>query len=392
MSTKDTVTTKSTVELTERFQFDPTSTPFSLQQDDTISITSSNFTEGVDVIFGKKSKESSDSSSKNARNDFFQWLKMHSGRVILNHTFNRCVSGMILIFSALMGLSTLDWTVRSERRRGVFELLLFIFQVIFTVEWVLRVLHYQKNIPRKGWMLLDTLLLIVSWATLSPTILVFRTFRLIRALRKASGIAGLAIVTKALLRVIPFVGVILLLLAGLFYVFAVLLVRSFLDVPDTSAYFGDLGKALFTLLRLLTHDNWIEITREVLAYHPWVLVYIGSFLIVGSVLTIGMVVAACVETFRVVQEERLRVDATATSKRWKDSTTGTKELIIPNDDDQQQQLDLTVRQLADSVDQILRLQMSLQQSIGRLEEESRETKSQKSSIPAVPTNTTRSLT
>jgi Ion transport protein len=155
---------------------------------------------------------------------------------------------------------------------------------------------------RVGFLLLDALVVALGWLY-SDTVLIVRTFWLLKGLRRAPGISELRLLIHALAMAAPTLSALVAMLFVVLYVFSVLFCGFFGTLP----YFDGLSATSWTLFQLMTLDNWSEIamhTNEVYP-HSWILMvaYLGVAVFVGMSLLVAIMTLAVSNAYH----ERLRL-------------------------------------------------------------------------------------
>ena len=236
-------------------------------------------------------------------------IHTHAGRIVQTVAFKRTKLGLILFNSILLSVRTIP-SIRSDD--DVFSALTntaFLMAAWFTIELILEIAHYQWFLFTSGWLLFDVFLLSAVWLTGIPVWTMFRAFRLIRALRKASGFEKVQLAVQALLRVLPhllaLVGLLLLFLSVFAVVFTELF--QFETNEETVALFGRLDYTLITLFQIMTMDNWSEIAHQMASiYYPSIFVWLlfGGFLFFTTALFTSLAIAVACQVTAHVHEER----------------------------------------------------------------------------------------
>jgi voltage-gated sodium channel len=265
--------------------------PFSLVEDDMSA-------EGVVVLEAQPRPE-----------NFSQWSQLRSGRFVMSSTVKRIFLTFIFINTMLLGASTLERVQNNDVVNMTVEYCINVFRIIFTFEVALYVAHYQRDVIHHGWVMFDCVLIVVSYA-ISPMLLILRAFRLLRALRKASGLEEVTLLVQALLKAIPKILALMFLFLVLFYIFSVLFTDLFrgMDNLDDN-YFDRLDLTAFTLLTIMTLDNWSDVTRQLMLTYSWAWLPILSFIVVSTFLFASMGIAIVCEAVQSVAQERM-------SKTW----------------------------------------------------------------------------
>lgn len=338
-------------------------TPFSLAVDDTAhsstatddddldSLCSSN--EGIQVLGADP-----DGSPQNA----VRWAHLWSGKIVRSRIFKRSVLFGILLVSIIMGIATVDWVREHAGLAHFLETLVRIFRFLFTIEILLDVLHYQRQAFKMGWVIFDVVILALSWFV-SLSILVVRSFRLIRALRKATGATDLKHIVKALLRVIPKMIAILFLLVLVLYIFTVIFTDLYQDLYEkgltTENYFGRLDRTAFTLFRIMTLDNWTAIAEEVMQVYPWSCVLFVALIVTTSFFFGALVISVVSDAFNAIGRERM-VRALEDPHALNLQSSKSRDMA---------KLEEKVFQLTRTIETLVELQQRTQASLDRLTQE-----------------------
>jgi voltage-gated sodium channel len=195
-------------------------------------------------------------------------------RLTLSPLFQRGVVALILLNAVTLGLETSDTVM--ERWGGALELIDAALLWVFTAELALRVYAFRGRFFRDPWGLFDLAVVGIAWLPATGALSVLRALRILRVLRLVSVVPSLRVVVEAMLAALPGMGSIVLLMALLFYVFAVMAVKLYgEDMPEA---FGTLGASLFTLFQLMTLDDWANIVKPAMERHPLALLFFLPFI------------------------------------------------------------------------------------------------------------------
>ena len=330
-----------------------TMTPFSLAEDnDTTVVVAAavalddcmSGTDGIDVVSAAPTPET-----------FWQRFSLWFGRIVRSHYFRRAVLLSILMNSILMGVATLDW-IQEEDVFHVIDTIIRGFRILFTMEIAISMCHYQTAAFHMGWIVLDVIVIGLSW-TVSISILILRSFRLIRAFRKASGDAELNHLVEALLQVIPKMTAVVFLLFLVFYMFAVIFTDLYQDLYAIQAvsynYFGRVDRSAFTLFQIMTLDGWSDIAKEVMDVAPWSGVLMSLFIVFTTFVFGSLVIAVMGEALTTVSHKRML-----------------KALEVDHANSAQQQqlarLEVTVEKLNSTVEHLVLGQHLIQEALDRI--------------------------
>ncbi|GKY91696.1 hypothetical protein MPSEU_000141400 [Mayamaea pseudoterrestris] len=260
-----------------------------------------------------------------------QSFKSTPCRFVKGHVFKRTVLAVIIINTILLGARTYfvpnytnytssndddsmqdDATNVSESYSVIYNcmtMLCYLFLGFFTVEVALKIIHYQQHVLRMGWTLVDVFVVVAAWC-IGPSLTVFRLTRLKGVFKR---ISYTQVLIKSLVRVLPQTGGILLILASVFYAFAVIL-TSFCPI-----YFTSLGQTMWFLLNLFFLHQWDELSTDVSNQYPhaWILLLIFTIVTTGllSSLVIAVMTNAVAQTHREQLDKSLDSNGICTKKR-----------------------------------------------------------------------------
>lgn len=239
--------------------------------------------------------------------------------------FESSVVIVILVAGILVGLETSralmerygDWIRLADR----------LILGLFTIEIIIRFLATGPS-PRiyfrNGWNWFDLTVVVVALLPFGgPWVTVARLARILRVVRLVRGVPRLQVLIKAVLKSLPSMGYVCVLLGLHFYIYAVSGVFFFRDNdPD---HFGTLGDALITLFRIATLEDWtdimytaihgsdlrpaegaLQIAADPRGFGLWAVIYFVSFVIIGAMVIINLLVGVMVSSLSEAQAETLR--------------------------------------------------------------------------------------
>ena len=158
------------------------------------------------------------------------------------------------------------WIVQTNVDVSALEVLLIVFQILFTLDIFCRVLsHYPgyNAYLQNNWNIFDCVLVFLTWFpifTLGNRLLgLLRVLRILRVLRLLNDIADLNIILQAIGSSASALFYVTVLMLLFFYVFAV--AGVFLFSGNDFFHFGSLGRAFICLYQISTLDDWGEIAR-----------------------------------------------------------------------------------------------------------------------------------
>jgi voltage-gated sodium channel len=211
-------------------------------------------------------------------------------QITASKPFHQVIVAVIVGAGVIAGLET---SREMMARHG--ELLLALDKVIlsiFILEAVLKMAAHGRQPWRyfaDGWNVFDFLIIVICLAPVGgPFAAVLRLARALRLLRLVSALPKLQLLVGALLKSLSAMGYVSLLLALLFYIYAVAGIHLF-GAGDPQN-FGSLGAALLSLFRIVTLDNWSDLYNAQAAHVPTfkVLVYFATFIVFGTMIILNL--------------------------------------------------------------------------------------------------------
>jgi voltage-gated sodium channel len=225
-------------------------------------------------------------------------------RLVAHRVFQGFIIGVILLAGVLAGVETDPALV--VRWSPWLGWLNHAVLAVFVLEIGLKLAACGRE-PRRyfadGWNVFDCVIVALCFLPAAgPFAAVLRLSRILRLLRLVSALPKLQLLVGALLKSLSAMGYVSLLLALMFYIYAVAGVHLFgaADPGD----FGSLPAALFTLFRIVTLDNWGDAFERVASAAPVLVVtlYFVSFIVLGTMiilnLFIGIVMNSMAEMHR----------------------------------------------------------------------------------------------
>ncbi|MES0879945.1 ion transporter [Roseibium sp. SCP14] len=206
------------------------------------------------------------------------------------------IISIIILNAVTLGLETSPAVM--EQIGGI---LLFFDRVIlgiFVVELILRLYGHGLSFFKDPWSVFDFLIVGISLMPASGAFTVLRSLRILRVLRLISVVPSLRRVIGGLVAALPGMGSIVVLMALVFYVFAVMATKLYGETfPD---WFGDLGASLYTLFQIMTLESWsMGIVRPVMEVYPLSWLFFVPFILCTAFtvlnLFIGIIVSAMQE-------------------------------------------------------------------------------------------------
>lgn len=173
--------------------------------------------------------------------------------------FQNTIIALIVFTALVLGLETHPGIVRDWGRQLI--ILDKVILAIFTFEIAIKIIaegRHPFRFFKDPWNSFDFLIVAVCFLpAFGPYAAVARILRILRVLRLIKALPRLQFLVNVLLRTIPSMGYVALLLAILFYIYAV--IGVFLFRGNDPVHFGDLPTAVLSLFRVVTLEDWTDI-------------------------------------------------------------------------------------------------------------------------------------
>jgi voltage-gated sodium channel len=184
-----------------------------------------------------------------------RWL----GTIVDSKAFQHAVLALIVLAAVVVGLET-SRELMAEWGGAI----LFLDHVIlwlFVVEAAMKMARHGRRWYRyfhEPWNVFDFVIIAVCFLPIGGHYAaVLRLARVLRALRLVSNVPKLQLLVGSLLKSLPSMFYVGILLTLLFYVYGVLGVFLFRD--NDPVHFGDLGRSLLSLFRVVTLEDWTDV-------------------------------------------------------------------------------------------------------------------------------------
>ena len=181
------------------------------------------------------------------------------GRLVDSDGFQYGILGVIVLAALLVGLETSRNLV--QRHGDLLHRLDALVLWIFVVEAALKMARHGRHWYRyfgDTWNVFDFLIVVVCFLPIGGQYAaVLRLARVLRAMRLVTAVPKLQLLVGSLLKSIPSLVYVGLLLAMLFYVYAVM--GIFMFRGNDPVHFHGLPTALLTLFRVVTLEDWTDV-------------------------------------------------------------------------------------------------------------------------------------
>lgn len=209
------------------------------------------------------------------------------------------IVALIVINAITLGLETSP-TVMAHAGSWLLALDNFVLGV-FVVEISIKLYAHRWNFFHDPWNVFDFIIIAIALIPASGPLAVLRALRILRVLRLISMVPRLRFVVESLLHAIPGIASIAGLLVLLYYVFAVMATELF--GADHPAWFGTIGKSMYTLFQIMTLESWsMGIARPVMETHPYAWLFFIPFILIATFTILNLFIAIIVNTMQTMHD------------------------------------------------------------------------------------------
>jgi len=208
--------------------------------------------------------------------------------------FEAFVVAVIVGSALLAGAKTIN---SLEEYGWILDSLDTLITVLFVLELVIRfaALRFSvKNFFADGWNTFDLIIVLVSLVPVSDAdlVIVARILRLFRIIRMVSILPDLRFLIASFFASMPRLLHVGLLLFIIFYMYAV--IGSTLFARVNEFLWGDVGRAMLTLFRVMTFEDWTDVLYEIQEVYWWAWMYFISFIFFASFAFLNMMIGVMV--------------------------------------------------------------------------------------------------
>ena len=206
--------------------------------------------------------------------------------IVAAKAFHHAIVAVIVLAGVVAGLETSPTLM--AKHGALLHALDRLILGVFIVEALLKMAAHGRRPWRyftDGWNVFDFLIIVICLLPVGgPFAAVLRLARALRLLRLVSALPKLQLLVGALLKSLSAMGYVSLLLALLFYIYAVAGIHLF-GAHDPKN-FGSLPTAFLSLFRLVTLDNWADLFSAQLPHVPGikVAIYFVTFIVFGTMI------------------------------------------------------------------------------------------------------------
>ena len=181
---------------------------------------------------------------------------------------------------------------------------------VFVVELSARIFVNRLAFFRDPWSLFDFIVVAVALVPATGNLSVLRALRILRVLRLVTMVPSLRRVVGGLIKALPGMGSIVMLLALIYYVFAVMATKLFgQDFPD---WFGNIGASAYSLFQIMTLESWsMGIVRPVMEKHPYAWAFFVPYIVVTTFAVLNLFIGVVVNAMQGEHDKALHEELAA---------------------------------------------------------------------------------
>ncbi len=218
---------------------------------------------------------------------------------IESRAVQRFIIALIVINAVILGLET-DAKVMAAIGQPL-TLADQIILSVFVVEIALKLYAFGWRFFKNPWNVFDFIVVAIALIPASGPLAVLRALRVLRVLRLLSMMPQLRFVVEALLKAIPGISAIGLLMALIFYVFAVMATGLF--GGSFEEWFGSIGASMYTLFQVMTLESWsMGIVRPVMEVYPYAWAFFLIFILLSTFTMLNLFIGIIVDTMQTMHE------------------------------------------------------------------------------------------
>ena len=228
--------------------------------------------------------------------------------------FNIFIFSLIALSAIITGIETYP-DIASKYHDLIVLIDRFII-TCFVIEIGLKIIAREKKpwlFFSDPWNVFDFIIVAVCLIPSDDThyFAVFRVLRVLRILRMITFLPKLRLLIGALLKSVPSMGYVVMLIAILFYVYAI--VGVFIFGATDPVHFGDLHHTMVTLFKVLTLEGWTDIMNthilgpaseghlQIVSFWPFL--YFASFILIGAMIIMNLFIGVIMNSMEESQKE-----------------------------------------------------------------------------------------
>jgi voltage-gated sodium channel len=215
--------------------------------------------------------------------------------LVTNPVFERIILTVIVVNAITLGLETSKSVMASYGT--VLQTIDTVILWIFVAELVAKMIAFGSRFWRDPWCIFDFVIVAITLVPATGNLSVFRSLRILRALRLISALPSVRRVVTSLLSAIPSMGAVIFLLMLINYIFAVMSTKMFGDAfPEM---FGTIGASFYTLFQIMTLEGWSgDVVRPVMRVFPWAWAVFVPYIVVVTFAVLNLFIGIIVDAMQ----------------------------------------------------------------------------------------------
>lgn len=214
------------------------------------------------------------------------------------------INTLIVLNALVLGIETFDISERTYHYLMLFDKFCI---AVFVIEILMKLIVQRKAFFKNGWNIFDV---IVVGASILPEIMfissarvlrILRIFRVLRVTRLVGHIKSLRTIVLALLESLPSIGWTCVLLALIYYIYAIIGTSLFCEIAPE--FFGNLWRSLYTLFQITMADDLGNISRPIIAADGIGVIYFVTFIAISAILVLNIIVGVVVDSVAEVKKQ-----------------------------------------------------------------------------------------
>jgi len=224
-----------------------------------------------------------------------------------SNVFNNFILILIILNAITLGVETFNLSPKVEAALSDFN---WFCIAIFVVEILLKLIADGKEFFKSGWNIFDVIIVGISvlpeikFLSSARVLRLLRVLKVFRATRIVSKIGKLRKIIQALLCALPSIGWTLVLLAIIYYIFAVIGTNLYSNIAPE--FFGDLWKSFYTLFQITMADDLGNISRPIIEAQPSAAMYFIAFVVLATILVLNVIIGIVVDSIEEVKKQNER--------------------------------------------------------------------------------------
>jgi voltage-gated sodium channel len=263
----------------------------------------------------KKRTTGSPLTGQSATDESTNRIASFAAEIVASKVFDWAITGVILLQALTLAVESTPALLPNDKEGKLVVITTFGFIQnlvigVFIVEAALRLIAlYPKpqRYFRDPWNCFDFTIIVLSFLpTTGQFSTIARLVRLIRILRLVTKSTELRAIVSTLARSIPSIFNILILLAILFFIYAIVGYHLFRNVDPE--HWSSFLTSLTTLFQIITLEEWVAVMEPIVEnLGPLYWLYFVSFIVIGTFIIINLFISVIVrkseEAYQQVQRE-----------------------------------------------------------------------------------------